>query len=283
MRAGTSSCGANRSSSTWRASWRDLDPTGRSSPFEFDCGFAGWLGYELKAECGGHAAHESPLPDAALVFADRMIGFDHAEGHTYLLCLVEPGGEAEAEGGLAATARQLDPPRCCPARLTGAMSDRNAPRGPPLVLRASSARTGRALPGGDRRVQAAARRRRDIRGLPDQCRPPAEDERRPSRALSRAAPGQPGAVLLLRALRRVPPRSAPRWSVSCASPATAWSRRSRSRGRAAAGKPPPRTCASPSALRGDEKNRAGEPDDRRPAAQRPRLRSARWAPCTRPP
>ena len=22
-------------------------------PFEFDCGFVGWLGYELKAECGG--------------------------------------------------------------------------------------------------------------------------------------------------------------------------------------------------------------------------------------
>ncbi len=83
-------------------------PDGPELPFEFDCGFAGWLGYELKAECGGHAAHESPLPDAALVFADRMIGFDHAEGHTYLLCLVEPGGEAEAEGWLAATARQFD-------------------------------------------------------------------------------------------------------------------------------------------------------------------------------
>jgi para-aminobenzoate synthetase len=76
-------------------------------PFDFDCGFAGWLGYELKAECGGDAAHSSPLPDAAFVFADRMIAFDHAEGHTYLLCLAEPGGGAEAERWIEATRRDL--------------------------------------------------------------------------------------------------------------------------------------------------------------------------------
>lgn len=78
-------------------------------PFEFQCGFAGWLGYELKAECGGGAAHRSSLPDAALVFADRMLAFDHAERRTYLLALAEPGGEAEAERWLAATARRLEP------------------------------------------------------------------------------------------------------------------------------------------------------------------------------
>jgi para-aminobenzoate synthetase len=66
-------------------------------PFEFECGFAGYLGYELKAECGGEAAHESVLPDAAFVLAGRMIAFDHAAGHTYLLSLVERGAEAEAE------------------------------------------------------------------------------------------------------------------------------------------------------------------------------------------
>jgi para-aminobenzoate synthetase len=84
-------------------------------PFEFECGFAGYLGYELKAECGGEAAHESPLPDAAFVFAARMLAFDHREQHTYLLCLVEPGGEAEAERWLEATVDQLaslsEPPR----------------------------------------------------------------------------------------------------------------------------------------------------------------------------
>ncbi len=76
-------------------------------PFEFDCGFAGWLGYELKAECGGDPAHESPLSDAAFVFADRMIAFDHVERSTYLLCLAECDGESEADEWLAATALKL--------------------------------------------------------------------------------------------------------------------------------------------------------------------------------
>jgi para-aminobenzoate synthetase len=76
-------------------------------PFNFECGFVGWLGYELKAECGGDAAHESPLPDAAFVFAGRMIAFDHVERHTYLLSLAEPGGEGEAQTWIEATAGRL--------------------------------------------------------------------------------------------------------------------------------------------------------------------------------
>jgi para-aminobenzoate synthetase len=76
-------------------------------PFEFECGFAGWLGYELKADCGGDAAHESPLPDAAFVFAGRMIAFDHAERCTYLLCLAEPDDAGGAEDWIATTSRAL--------------------------------------------------------------------------------------------------------------------------------------------------------------------------------
>lgn len=60
-------------------------------PFDFDCGFAGYFGYELKADCGGAAAHRATTADAAFVFADRVIAFDHAERATYLLCLVEAG------------------------------------------------------------------------------------------------------------------------------------------------------------------------------------------------
>ena len=136
-------------------------------PFDFDCGFAGWLGYELKAECGGEAAHESSLPDAAFVFADRMIAFDHAEGRTYLLCLAEPGGEAEAEQWLTATGRKLEtlPPLPALARLSD-ISRQTRQDG-----REDGAAPGalaRALPRGDRGVQAAARRRGDIRDLPDQ-------------------------------------------------------------------------------------------------------------------
>jgi para-aminobenzoate synthetase len=56
-------------------------------PFDFDCGFAGYLGYELKADCDGNAAHRASTPDAAFVLADRLIAFDHLRSETYLLVL----------------------------------------------------------------------------------------------------------------------------------------------------------------------------------------------------
>jgi para-aminobenzoate synthetase len=92
---------------------RELDrlrPLSAALPFEFDCGFAGYLGYELKADCGGERAHSSPLPDAAFVFADRMLAFDHLLGHTYLLCLAGPEGAAAADAWLDATAARLAGP-----------------------------------------------------------------------------------------------------------------------------------------------------------------------------
>jgi para-aminobenzoate synthetase len=76
-------------------------------PFEFDCGFVGYLGYELKAECGYASPHESEHPDAAFLLADRVIAFDHEERCTYLLCLHRLGEEAAAEAWLDATARHL--------------------------------------------------------------------------------------------------------------------------------------------------------------------------------
>jgi len=54
-------------------------------PFDFNGGFVGYLGYELKAECGGRLAHRSPHADACLIFADRMIAFDHKEKSVYLV------------------------------------------------------------------------------------------------------------------------------------------------------------------------------------------------------
>ncbi len=76
-------------------------------PFEFECGFVGYFGYELKAECGGEAVHGSPHPDAAFLFADRMVAFDHAEGHTYVLCLAGQGEEEGAERWVVATSKGL--------------------------------------------------------------------------------------------------------------------------------------------------------------------------------
>jgi para-aminobenzoate synthetase len=72
-------------------------------PFDFAGGFVGYLGYELKAECDGAAVHRAPTPDAAFVFADRLIAFDHQERHAYLLALPH----SEAEGWIEETAGRL--------------------------------------------------------------------------------------------------------------------------------------------------------------------------------
>jgi para-aminobenzoate synthetase len=97
-------------------------------PFGFTCGFAGYLGYELKAELGGRLVHRSPLPDAALVFCDRMIAFDHDERRVHLVALAEAAGTAAAEEWLAATGRELEalgrrpPPAPPAAAAAGALS-----------------------------------------------------------------------------------------------------------------------------------------------------------------
>ncbi|HEX2160788.1 MAG TPA: aminodeoxychorismate synthase component I [Thermoleophilaceae bacterium] len=94
-------------------------------PFDFACGFAGYLGYELKADCGGDAVYDSPLPDAAFVRADRMLAFDHEEGHTYLLCLTDVVNTHDAERWIADTRQRLEslPP-------PGDLTSRSGPQGP---------------------------------------------------------------------------------------------------------------------------------------------------------
>ena len=47
------------------------DESAQQLPFDFWGGFVGYLGYELKAECGGENAHQAPTPDAAMFLADR--------------------------------------------------------------------------------------------------------------------------------------------------------------------------------------------------------------------
>ncbi|KOX15577.1 aminobenzoate synthetase [Saccharothrix sp. NRRL B-16348] len=71
------------------AAWRVAPP---DVPFEFALGWVGYLGYELKAECGGAAAHRSEQPDAAFVFADRALVFDHETRCVYLLALSDEDG-----------------------------------------------------------------------------------------------------------------------------------------------------------------------------------------------
>jgi para-aminobenzoate synthetase len=77
-------------------------------PFEFDCGFVGYLGYELKSECGYESPQSSEHPDAALIFSDRLIAFDHQEEDTYLLCLHKQGEQGAAKAWLSTTSAKLE-------------------------------------------------------------------------------------------------------------------------------------------------------------------------------
>jgi para-aminobenzoate synthetase len=88
-----------------------LRPLSAELPFDFDCGFAGYLGYELKAECDGAAAHAASTPDAAFVLADRMIAFDHRERSTYLLSLVAADPWVEETARRLAALPPLEQPR----------------------------------------------------------------------------------------------------------------------------------------------------------------------------
>ncbi|MGW2893762.1 chorismate-binding protein [Streptomyces sp. NPDC001212] len=86
-------------------------------PFDFALGWVGYLGYELKAECGGARAHRSPAADAVMVFADRAVVLDHGTGTAYLLALAEEGDEGPARSWLTAVSARLAtvPPLPVPA------------------------------------------------------------------------------------------------------------------------------------------------------------------------
>lgn len=59
---------------TWRC--RRPPETASGLPFDFWGGFVGYLGYELKAECGGANCHAASTPDAAFFLADRFAATD---------------------------------------------------------------------------------------------------------------------------------------------------------------------------------------------------------------
>jgi para-aminobenzoate synthetase len=60
-------------------------------------GFVGYLGYELKADCGAASnAHRSDVPDAVMMLANRVVAVDHTEGRTHLLAVYRDD-KAEAE------------------------------------------------------------------------------------------------------------------------------------------------------------------------------------------
>ncbi|MEE1782376.1 aminodeoxychorismate synthase component I [Streptomyces sp. SP17BM10] len=92
--------------------WIDRDLRGIRTelpdlPFEFALGWVGYLGYELKAQCGAAAAHRAEDADATMVFADRAVVLDHLTGTTHLLALAQDGDEDPARSWLRGAARAL--------------------------------------------------------------------------------------------------------------------------------------------------------------------------------
>jgi para-aminobenzoate synthetase len=71
--------------------------SGFGSDCEFALGYVGYLGYEMKAECGGDDVHQSELPDAGFVFCDRAVVIDHQLDETWLLTLADQKTPDEAE------------------------------------------------------------------------------------------------------------------------------------------------------------------------------------------
>ena len=77
-------------------------------PFDFALGWVGYLGYELKAQCGGDQVHRSAEPDAVMIFADRAVVFDHQTDITYLMALTDDCYEQAASDWLRRTAARLE-------------------------------------------------------------------------------------------------------------------------------------------------------------------------------
>ncbi|GIL73095.1 hypothetical protein Vretifemale_3314 [Volvox reticuliferus] len=73
-------------------------------PFNFWGGLVGYLGYELKAECGGANAHTSTTPDAVMYLADRVVAVDHATGDVFLLAMYDSDSSSWSCGHAAVEA-----------------------------------------------------------------------------------------------------------------------------------------------------------------------------------
>jgi para-aminobenzoate synthetase len=73
-----------------------IEVSGPELPFDFNGGFVGYFGYELKAICGAEAVHSSPHPDAYLIQAHRFLAVDHVANKIYLVFLGDAGAEIAA-------------------------------------------------------------------------------------------------------------------------------------------------------------------------------------------
>ena len=131
-------------------------PADARLPFDFTAGYVGYLGYEMKADCGADAAHRARTPDAMWIFADRMIAVDHETGLTYLLACHDGSDGLRRRGPRVGATRS-------PAGWRRWRHPPVSPSGPRLATRPRSARTpAAARPSGPRGPAGA--RSAELRG-----------------------------------------------------------------------------------------------------------------------
>lgn len=65
-------------------------------PFNFQGGFVGYFGYELKALLGYENQHQSPYPTAQFIWCDRILVFDHLTENIYLVYLGDKNDNLKA-------------------------------------------------------------------------------------------------------------------------------------------------------------------------------------------
>ncbi|KAL2324798.1 hypothetical protein Fmac_023856 [Flemingia macrophylla] len=59
-------------------------------PFDFHGGYVGYIGYDLKVECGVTSnRHKSKTPDACFFFSDNLVAIDHKNDDVYILAIHE--------------------------------------------------------------------------------------------------------------------------------------------------------------------------------------------------
>ena len=79
---------------------RELERIKVDPPAEVDRGlvggYVGYLGYELKADCGSPNVHSSDMPDAAMMLANRVVAVDHTTKKTFVFALCR-GEDPDAE------------------------------------------------------------------------------------------------------------------------------------------------------------------------------------------
>ena len=63
-------------------------------PFNFNGGFIGYFGYELKSELGFTTTHHSEVADAALIFSTRFLVLDHLENKIFIVAVAQEEDQA---------------------------------------------------------------------------------------------------------------------------------------------------------------------------------------------